>query len=135
MGDIAFTGTTSMLLILLIAFITIGVIIFMKNMFKSRAGSNLTEKYDGHSWASPLDARNKYPDVNAFKYGKPIFLFGLASALAATLFAFSWTNYDAEVFIPDGALDIEEEIEIEPPTSNYRRGSRGRNRGRGRACL
>ena len=115
MGDIEMTGGVSALLMLVIAILVIGIILFMRNLFKSRGNANLAEKYDGHKWASPLDARNKYPDVNAFKYGSPIFLFGLTAALAATLFAFSWTTYDEAVIIPDGALDMEEEIEIEPP--------------------
>ena len=30
-------------------------------------------------------------------------------AIAATLFAFSWTTFDEEVYIPDGALELDEE--------------------------
>ena len=115
MGGIEFTGLTSALLILLLFIVMIAIILVMRNIFTSRTNSNLTEKYDGHQWKSPLDARNKYPDVNIFNLTRPIFLFGLVAALAATLFAFSWTTYDAEVFIPDDALELDDELEIEPP--------------------
>lgn len=115
MGDIAFTGQTTMLLIGLLALLVIGTILYFRNRLKQKTAAGLTERYADHTWGSPLDARNKYPDVNAFKYSRPLFLFGLATAMAATLFAFSWTTYDAVVDIPEGALDFEEEIEIEPP--------------------
>ena len=64
MGGIEFTGLTSALLILLLFIVMIAIILVMRNIFTSRTNSNLTEKYDGHQWKSPLDARNKYPDVN-----------------------------------------------------------------------
>ncbi len=115
MGDIAFTGQISLLLILFLAMIVLGVIFYFRRYYKGKSSSDLTGTYKDHEWDSPLDARNKYPDVNAFRLSRPIFLFGLATALAATLFAFSWTSYDGVVNIPDGALDFDEEIEIEPP--------------------
>ena len=101
---------TPFLLMGLIALIVIGVILFFRMKFKSKSESNLAEKYAGHAWKSPLEARSKYPDVNAFSFMRPFFLFGLSAALAATLFAFSWTNKDEAVFIPDGALDYEEAV-------------------------
>jgi len=115
MGDISFTGSVSLMLILLLALIVIGIIVYFKRHFVKQRESNLTEKYKEHHWESPLAARNKYPDVDAFKHTRPLFLFGLAAAMAAVLFAFSWTTYDEIVDIPDGALEYEEEIEIEPP--------------------
>ncbi|MBT8230245.1 MAG: energy transducer TonB, partial [Bacteroidia bacterium] len=115
MGDIAFTGQTSLLLVFILALLVIGVIFYFKTYFKRKSSQDLAELYKDHEWSSPLEARNKYPDVNGFRFSRPIFLFGMATALAATLFAFSWTSYDSKIVIPEGALEWDEEIEIEPP--------------------
>ena len=115
MGDIAFAGTTSIMLMVLIAVIVLAIIFFLRGRMKAHSTSGLTEKYRDHVWKSPLEARNKYPEVNPFRFANTMWLFGLAAALAVTLFAFSWTNYDKPVYIPDDALELDEEIEIEPP--------------------
>ena len=91
------------------------VIFGLKYYINSRANSDLTGKYRDKKWKSPLDAHGQYPDVDVFRFTSPLTKFGAAFALAATLFAFSATTYDKVVNIPDGALELEEEMEIEPP--------------------
>ena len=41
--------------------------------------------------------------------------FGLAMALGVALLGLSWTRFDKAVVIPDNAMELDEEIEIEPP--------------------
>jgi len=98
-------------LMVLVLLVTIG----LKYLLKSKAESDLTSKYAGKKWKSPLQAYGQYPDVNAFRFTGPLTKFGAAFALAATLFAFSATTYDKVINIPDGAMELEEEIEVEPP--------------------
>jgi protein TonB len=114
-SDISFPTATSGLLILLVALFVIGIIIFFRTRFNAASNSNLAEKYADTDWGSPLAARAKYPDVNAFKLRTPFLLYGIVAALAAIIFAFSATSYEDEVFIPDDALELDEDFLVEPP--------------------
>lgn len=93
--------------------VILALIFILRNVFSYKEG--LAEKYQGTSWGSPLKARTKYPDVNAFGNSGTLFRFGLASALALSVLAFSWTNYEEVIDISGYDLEVEEEIEIEPP--------------------
>jgi len=42
-------------------------------------------------------------------------IFGLVASLATTILAFSATTYDDEIFIPDDALELDEDFLVEPP--------------------
>ena len=113
--DIEFNGQMTAILGFVLVLVVIGIILFLRNQFKSSGNSDLTEKYRDKEWGSVLKARNKYPDVNAFGMSGSFLRFGLAAALALVLLGFSWTTYEDDVFIPDDALELDEEIEIEPP--------------------
>ncbi len=108
-------GTNLLIAVGLIALLLIGMIIVVKAIYKGKTAESLTEKYRDTKWKSPLAARSKYPDVDGFKLTGPIFNFGLAAALGLTLLALSWTEYEDEVYIPDDAMEFDDEIEIEPP--------------------
>ncbi len=113
--DIAFEGGTIGWLILAIVVLITAVVFLLRKMFASKVRSTIEEGAHEKKYSSPLIARNKYPEVNPFHLSRPIWLFGLAISLLLTVLAFSWTRYEQEVYIPEGALDYEEEIEIEPP--------------------
>ena len=66
---------------------------------------------------NPLQERKKYADADIFKQSQRFFLIGLTMTLMMCVFAFNWTSYEKEIYIPDNALEIEEDIEIEPPRS------------------
>ena len=101
-----------------VGFILLLLIIFAGRFyFAKKAESGLAEKYRGKKWKSPLDARNKYPDVDVFRK-RPLYLyFGIIGTLVLTIGAFNWTTYENQVVIPDDALVLDEEIEIEVPRS------------------
>jgi len=80
----------------------------------------MSEKYEGHSFSSPLKARAKYPDVDVFRHSGTLFRFGLAAALAMTVLGFSWTNYEKVIDVSQYSLDVDDEIEIEPPRTAER---------------
>ena len=112
-----FSGSTVGLAILGMAALTIAVIFLLRMSFR-KATPNLTEKYKGVTWKSPLEARVKYPDVDPFSYYKPFLLWGLFVATGTTLFALNWTQREAMVYIPDGALEMDDELEVEPPRTS-----------------
>ena len=111
--DVAFSASQVLIGFAVLVFIILAMIVVLRRMFSSKEG--LAEKYADKSWGSPLQARAKYPDVNIFKHSGTIFRFGLAAALALTVLGFSWTNYEKVIDVSQYSLEIEEEIEIEPP--------------------
>lgn len=108
-NSMAFLGFVVGILVLIV-----GLILGFRYMLKKKGQEDLAAKYAGGT-GSPLKGRAKYTDVDAFKNTGVFFRFGLAAALAFILLAMSWTQYEKAVFIPDDALFIDEEIEVEPP--------------------
>lgn len=60
-------------------------------------------------------SRNKYTEVNAFKWSNTFLRIGMITALSFVVLAFNWTTFDAQK-IGDIDLDIVEDIlETDPP--------------------
>ncbi|MEM9917237.1 MAG: energy transducer TonB [Bacteroidota bacterium] len=113
--DLALTGSSMLLAMVGLIVGIIVLIIVMRSNYAKNDPDQLKEKYAGASFKSPLEGRNKYPDVDAFKLSGTFLNVGLLVALGLTILAFSWTEYEKEVIIPDDALEIDDDIEIEPP--------------------
>ena len=82
-----------------------------------KKATGLTAKYKGKQFSSPLVGRVKYPEMDVLNNSRSFFLLGLAFSTALVVGAFGLTTIEKEVYIPDGALEIEEDIEITPPRS------------------
>lgn len=115
MGGIEITGQGLLYAVVGIALAVVGLILAFRTYYRNKSADELAEKYRDKEWASPLTARTKYPDVNPFSLTGPVFRFGMVAALGLTLLALSWTQFDEEVYIPDDAMMLDEEMEIEPP--------------------
>ena len=98
-----------------IVVLIVALIYFFRSRFSKASGGELTEKYKGKEWASPLQGRVKYPDVDILNNTGTFVRFGLLLSMGIALLAMSWTTYEEQVVIPDDALFLDEEIEIEPP--------------------
>lgn len=96
------------LFILLAVFIT-------RRYYARLSKSGLADKYKDKKWSSPLQARNKYPDMDVFRLSNTFFRVGLAITLAIVIGAFNWTNVEEKFELPDYALDMEVDLEVEPP--------------------
>ncbi|MCB9285535.1 MAG: energy transducer TonB [Lewinellaceae bacterium] len=103
---IAFLGIVALVL---------GLIYGIRASFAGKSSQSLSKKYEKGAEKSVLDVRNKYPDVDVFQLSSTFFNVGLMLAIGLTVLAFSWTTYEKVVVIPAGALEFNEEIEIEPP--------------------
>jgi protein TonB len=114
-AGIEITGMGLLLAVGGIALVIVAIILAFKTYYRRKSAESLSEKYQDQSWGSSLEARAKYPDVNPFNLTGPIFRFGMVAALGLTLLALSWTQFDEAVYIPDDAMDFDEEMEIEPP--------------------
>lgn len=93
--------------------VIVGLIMGSRYLLKKRGQEDLASQQSDSP--SPLKGRVKYPQVDAFRNTGVYFRLGLAVSLAFILLAMSWTQYEKAVYIPDDALFIDEEIEVEPP--------------------
>lgn len=115
MSDLAITGGGLLGASIGIFVLILGIIFVMRRVLAGRADSGLAQKYESGSSESSLAARNKYPEVNAFKWSGTFFNVALAVSTLLIVLAFSWTQYEDKVFIPDDALEFDEELIQEPP--------------------
>jgi len=98
--------------------ILIGLIALMRSFMTGKSNQDLSKKYESGPEKSVLKVRHKYPEVDVFRLSNTFFNFGLLVAIGLTILAFSWTTYDEKVNIPAGAMELDEEIEIEPPRTS-----------------
>jgi len=97
--------------------VMVAIILFSRYYFSRQSLKDLHAKYLGWKWASPLQARNKYPDVDVFALTPIFFRFGLAFALAVVFFAFSYTTRPKAESKNQLIFSIDEDLEIEIPRS------------------
>jgi protein TonB len=117
-SSISVSGTTIMVVILL-AIIGIRLLIyFYHRKLDKQAMTNLAQLHLKMGDISVLKNRNKYPEADVFRLGTTFFNVALVLSLLITVLAFNWTQYEKEVFIPDDALVMPEDIEIEPPRTD-----------------
>ena len=105
----ALLGAIILGIIVLIAGLILGTRFFLKK----KSDEDLSAANDGKP--TTVSGRAKYPQVDPFRNTGTYFRFGLAASIAFILLAMSWTQYEKPVYIPDDALFIDEEIEVEPP--------------------
>ena len=116
-AELAFTYQEIILAGALLFALALGIIFLGRFYLNKQSQSGLSEKHKNKIYASPLIGRNKYPEVDIFSYRNQIFMFGLVFSLLIVIGVISSTSYEQEVIIPDYALDLETDIEIEPPRS------------------
>ena len=114
--DFSLPGKTLGFIFLGIAALVIAGIVLMKLVLAKKAESGeLKDQYAAQTAGTLLEGRNKYPGVDILRKSGTVFNIGMIASLAITTLAFSWTNFDAKPNIPDDALEMEEDIEQEPP--------------------
>lgn len=87
-----------------------------------RAGERLSAtRINGVLPAFSIKERNKYSQVNAYRFTGILLKYGLVVALSVSLLALSWTIFEKPVYIPGGTLEMEEVIEHIPRTAELPR--------------
>lgn len=115
-SNLSFSGTEVLWGISIGLFVVAAIIFFGRRYFLRLSESNLTEKYRGKKWSSPLLARNKYPDVNIFGYRDTILRFSLIASLGLIIGLFNLTTTEKKALVPDGAaLLLNADLEVELP--------------------
>lgn len=109
-------GGLPLFLVLLVTIVgIIGLIFVMKSVFKKRSESGIAGDYKDQASRSPIANRTKYARVDVFSLSPTFFTLGLALSLGLTVLAFAWTKRDDTTVYDTSLLEIEEDIEIEPP--------------------
>jgi protein TonB len=94
-----------------------GLILFARRHFELKSREDLHAKYKGKQWASPLTARNKYPDVNVFQWQPTILKLGVVLALGICFGIFNITSAPQNTLDGGFQLSVDEDVEIEVPRS------------------
>ncbi len=113
--DLSVTGSTLLISIGVIVLLILVMILLLRRLYAKRSESGLASQAAGQASKSPLEERAKYRKADVFKHSGTFFNLGLALAVGITVLAFSWTQYEEKVNIPENALEIPEEIQVEPP--------------------
>ncbi len=111
-------STTAFLIASVIAIVFLfGLILTYRYLLSKRSQEGYHSTLSEKGTPNHVGARNKYPGADIFKYSQQFLLLGIIMTLMMCVFAFNWTTFEKEIFIPDDALVMEEDIEIEPPRS------------------
>jgi protein TonB len=114
-SSLNFTGAT---VALIFAAVVIGIIAFIivrKRQMEGRSPDDLADLHAQRGDASRLANRNKYPEADVFRSRGTYLNLGVALALLFIVLAFNWTEYEDDIFIPEDAMVLPDEIEMEPP--------------------
>lgn len=114
--DIEVTGNVVVIASILVVLLTIAMIFIVRGYYNKKANSNLTSKHAGKNFPSPLQGRNKYPEVDTFGLSSTFLNYGLLASVVLMILALAWTEYEKVIDVSGllGTLD-DQEIEMETP--------------------
>ncbi len=110
-----FTSSTVRLILIGLVAATLLMVFLIRKFFQKQAETDLTTKNRGRKWRSPLEGRNKYPEVDTFSIRNTLLEYGLLVSLVLMILAFSWTTYEKKVDISDYLGTLSDDIEMETP--------------------
>lgn len=110
--ELAFTGGFIAIAFTLLLGGTLAVVYYLRKQISGKDPESLKAAHKGHGVVA---SRAKYPEVDSFRFSGTFLNFGFFAAVVLILLAMNWTTYPREVIIPEGALEMTEDIEIEPP--------------------
>ena len=112
-----FSTTTFLVASFIALLFLVGLIFSFRYTIAKKSEDGYDQKVKVKSNTSSLNVRKKYAGADVFRYSQQFFFIGLIMTLMMCVFAFNWTSYEKEVDIPEDALVLEEDIELEPPRS------------------
>ncbi len=113
--DLAITADVILYALAGIVLLIIALILLYRYYLNKLAERDMASEYKDVQWSSPLEAYDKYPKVNVFKWSGTFFRVGLLTALAIVLLFMSWTRYEKQQVTLDYDITLDEEILTEPP--------------------
>lgn len=115
--NLSISGTELLLAVSLITLLIIALIVVGRYVMVRRMESHLAKKDHDAKWDVAVSSQRKYPDVDVLGQSGLFQRIGMVVSLALLVLAFNWTSYEKQVEIPEGALDLHTDLEIEPPRS------------------
>lgn len=115
--NVTFTSNLTLLIIGGIVLLTLGIIAFFRFRFSHMDRKALKIKHSQDRSRNLMAGRNKFPEVDTFRYSQFFLRFGMVASLFVIIVALNWTTYADGVFIPDNALSMDEDITLEIPRS------------------
>ncbi len=110
--NFSFTGSEVFLGLGLLAALVIGIIIAGRYRLSNLAQTNLKSQHANDPVGAEIKARNKYPEVDVLHNTGIFWKLGLVVVLALTVMAFNWTQFENKVDIPEGAMEMDFDIDI-----------------------
>ncbi len=95
----------------------IGLILAFRYIIAKKSKEGYQKEATVKTSQNLLKERKKYASADVFKFSQQFFFLGLIMTLMMAVFAFNWTTYEQKFDIPDNALTMEFDIEVEPPRS------------------
>ena len=112
MTELTLSGIGLVYSLLAISVGVVALIFGIKLWYKSVATKKQNESKQGQYLPKGLKSRIKYKELDAFSLSRPIWMFGLGTALMICLSAFSWVSTPDEIYIPDDPLEMDDEFDI-----------------------
>lgn len=113
--NFSFTGSEVLLGLALLTAVILGLILVGRYHLMRLSEQNLKAKHLNDSTRADIRARNKYPEVDVLHNTSIFWKTGLIITLAITVMAFNWTQFENKVDIPEGAMEMDFDIEMEAP--------------------
>lgn len=114
-SSLNFTGMVIAIILGVTVLGIIGYILFRKKQMEGHSPEELKELHSQRGDAGVLQNRNKYPEADVFRSRGTYLNLGVALSLLFVVLAFNWTEYEDEIYIPEDAMVLPDEIEMEPP--------------------
>ena len=117
LSNFDFSTTTFLVASFIALLFLVGLIFSFRYTIAKKSEEGYDQKGKVISNTNSLNVRKKYAGADVFRYSQQFFFIGLIMTLMMCVFAFNWTSYEEKVDIPEDALVLEEDIELEPPRS------------------
>lgn len=113
--NLELNGSHVLLVLAAAAVLILGLILLARVYIRTASHRDLSQKYAGHSWRSPLHARTKYPDVDSAQF-RPFALYaGVIFSLLIVTSLLNWTSIPEAAEVVQYGEIVETEFEITPP--------------------
>lgn len=116
--ELAFSTNGMTLSLMGVLLLTTALILWFRYWLGHWNIASLQQRHLADPSRQAMRGRNKYTEVDAFRWTGTFLRFGLLSSTFIILVALNWTEEDRVVYIPDDALSLGADIEIEVPRSN-----------------
>ena len=113
MTELTLTGIGVLYALMAISVVIAAAIIGLRLWYKKLSNEKFGNYEKGKHLPKGIKSRNKYKELDVFSASKPIWMFGLGSALMTCLCAFSWVSAPEKFFIPEGAMVVDLEMEVQ----------------------